>query len=130
MQFRLLGEVDGERFEEAFALHRDTACNFASVVSRIVAKHGLPPDSGPILRGHEAFEAMFEDTRGQLQVEPGEPVDLDPRSRTGVEHFGALIWGVVLPVARCWCAIRALPQRCTGRPLGLDWAPVFRSPPA
>ncbi|WP_337058099.1 DUF5064 family protein [Pseudomonas sp. USHLN015] len=47
MQFRLLGEVDGERFEEAFASHRDIACHFACVVSRIVAKHGLPLDSGP-----------------------------------------------------------------------------------
>ena len=80
MQFRLLGEVDGERFEETFALHRDTACTFASVLSRIAAEHGLPPESGPILREHAAFGSMFEDLRGRLQVGPGEPVDLDPRS--------------------------------------------------
>lgn len=46
-------------------------------------KHGLPPDAGPTLRDHEAFDAMFEDIRGPLQVEPGEPVDLDRLLKDG-----------------------------------------------
>jgi hypothetical protein len=81
--FRLLGEVDDERFEEGFALRRDAAFDFASVVSRIAMKHGRPPDASPILRDHEAFDAMFEDVRGPLQVEPGEPVDLDRLLKDG-----------------------------------------------
>lgn len=43
LHMRLVGEVDGKHFEEVFELHRDVAFNFASVATRIAARHGLPP---------------------------------------------------------------------------------------
>lgn len=47
LHMRLVGEVDGKHFEEEFELHRDVAFNFASVATRIAARHGLPPQRQP-----------------------------------------------------------------------------------
>jgi len=77
LHFRMRGEVAGKTFEEEFELHRDTAYNFASVATRIAAKHGLPQSFGPILREHKEFDEMFEDIRAKLKAYSGEPVDLD-----------------------------------------------------
>ena len=52
--------------------HRDTAFNFASVISRLVAKHGLPANHSPIMRAHQEYDAIFEDIRARLHAEPGE----------------------------------------------------------
>jgi len=84
LHFRMLGEVAGKTFEEAFELHRDTAYNFASVASRLAAKHGLHPDFGPILRDHEDFDNMFEDIRAKLDAHSGDPVDLDHLYKDGL----------------------------------------------
>ncbi|WP_137818773.1 DUF5064 family protein [Pseudomonas sp. 2FG] len=77
LHFRMLGEVAGKTFEEEFELRRDMAFNFASVATRIAAKHGLHPSFGPILRNHKEFDEMFEDIRVKLHAHSGEPVDLD-----------------------------------------------------
>ena len=65
---RLLGEIDGKAFEEVFDMHRDTAFNFASVISRLVAKHGLHPNHSPIMRAHEEYDAIFGDIRAKLHA--------------------------------------------------------------
>ena len=74
---RLVGEIDGKAFEEVFEMHRDTAFNFASVATRIAARHGLNPNASPVMRGHDEYDKMFADIRNKLNVQPGEPVNLD-----------------------------------------------------
>ena len=74
---RLVGEIEGRAFEEVFEMHRDTAFNFASVISRLVAKHCLPPNHSPIMRSHTEYDAMFEDIRSKLNAKSGESVNLD-----------------------------------------------------
>ncbi|UVE18873.1 DUF5064 family protein [Pseudomonas sp. LS44] len=77
MHFRMVGEIDAKPFEEEFELRRDTAFNFASVATRVAAKHGLKTGFGPVVRSHKEFDAMFEDIREKLNAHPGDPVDLD-----------------------------------------------------
>lgn len=77
LHMRLLGEIDGRPVDEAFELPRDLAFNFASAVSRVAARHGLPPNAGPIMRGHAEYDRVFEDIREKLHIQPGEPVDLE-----------------------------------------------------
>ncbi|WP_027896395.1 DUF5064 family protein [Zestomonas thermotolerans] len=77
VHFRMTGEIEGRNFEEEFELRRDTAFNFASVATRLAAKHGLHPQLGPVVRNHRDYDAMFEDIREKLSAHPGEPVDLD-----------------------------------------------------
>ncbi|WP_263145486.1 DUF5064 family protein [Pseudomonas sp. RIT-PI-AD] len=84
LHFRMVGQIDGKSFVEEFELHRDTAFNFASVVTRLASKHGLHPDLGPILRDHKDFDSMFEDIRAKLNVQPGEPVNLDHLQKDGL----------------------------------------------
>lgn len=77
VHFRLEADVAGKAFEEAFDLHRDTAFNFASHVSRIMARHGLPPANGPVLSNHRDYDAMFEDIRNRLNAHSGDAMNLD-----------------------------------------------------
>ena len=81
---RLTGEIDGKAFEEVFEMHRDTAFNFASVISRLVAKHGLHPNHSPIMREHEEYDAIFEDIRAKLHTKPGDAVNFDHLERDGL----------------------------------------------
>lgn len=80
----LVGEIDGKAFEEEFELHRDTAYNFASVISRLVVKHGLHPNSSPVMREHQEYDAIFEDIRAKLNIKPGEAVNLDHLEQDGL----------------------------------------------
>ena len=84
LQMSVKGEIDGTAFEEAFELHRDTAFNFASVVSRLAHKHGLPTTVVLINHEHEAFDQMFEDIRHRLDAHSGDPVDLDHLEKDGL----------------------------------------------
>ena len=77
LHMRLVGDVDGRPFEETFELHRDVAFNFASVATRIAARHGLPPNCSPVMRGHDEYDKVFADIRAKLHAKPGEPVNLD-----------------------------------------------------
>ncbi|MEO4048241.1 DUF5064 family protein [Pseudomonas sp. CAU 1711] len=81
VHFRMRGQVEGKAFEEEFELHRDTAFNFASVVTRIAARHGLPTEHSPIMRSHDEFDRMFEDIRAKLGTKPGEAVNFDHLER-------------------------------------------------
>ncbi|SFH81104.1 protein of unknown function [Pseudomonas guineae] len=84
LQMRMRGQVDGKAFEETFELHRDTAYNFASVVSRLGHKHGLPANSSLIMRSHSEYDQMFEDIRAKLGAHSGEPVNLDHLEKDGL----------------------------------------------
>lgn len=84
LHMTMKGEVNGTAFEESFELHRDTAFNFASVVSRLAHKHGLPTSLMLISHEHEEFDLMFEDIRHRLDAHSGEPVDLDHLEKDGL----------------------------------------------
>nr|WP_312231432.1 DUF5064 family protein [Pseudomonas sp.] len=84
LHMTLKGEVKGTAFEESFELHRDTAYNFASVVSRLAYKHGLPANVVLISHEHEEFDQMFEDIRHRLDAHSGDPVDLDHLQKDGL----------------------------------------------
>jgi GrpB-like predicted nucleotidyltransferase (UPF0157 family) len=84
MHFRMEGHIAGKAFKDEFELHRDTAFNFASVATRIAAKHGLPTNHSLIMRGHDEFDRMFEDIRDKLGAKPGESVDFDHLERDGL----------------------------------------------
>lgn len=81
---RLVGEIEGKSFEETFEMHRDTAFNFASVISRLVVKHGLHANHSPIMRQHKEYDAIFEDIRAKLNAKPGEAVNLDHLEQDGL----------------------------------------------
>lgn len=83
LHFRITGQIEGKPFEDEFELHRDTAFNFASAITRIVGKHGLHPNFGPVLRNHKEYDLMFDDIRSKLKVVPGEPVNLDHLLKDG-----------------------------------------------
>lgn len=84
LQMSLKGEIDGAVFEESFELHRDTAFNFASVVSRLAHKHGLPTGVVLISHEHEEFDQMFKDIRHRLDAHSGDPVGLDHLEKDGL----------------------------------------------
>ncbi|POF39124.1 DUF5064 domain-containing protein [Pseudomonas laurylsulfativorans] len=77
MHFKMVGDVSGHSFTEEFDMHRDTAFNFASRVAKAAVKHGVPANASLIMRGHKEYDAMFEDIRDKLGVQPGDPVNLD-----------------------------------------------------
>ncbi|WP_061242924.1 DUF5064 family protein [Ectopseudomonas composti] len=81
---RLVGEVEGKAFEDVFEMHRDTAFNFASVISRLMAKHGLPPNHSPIMREHAEYDAIFEDIRAKLHAKSGDAVNFEHLERDGL----------------------------------------------
>lgn len=84
MHFKMSGHVDGKAFVEEFDMHRDTAFNFASLLAKAAAKHGLPTNHSLIMRGHKEFDAMFEDIRTKLGAQPGEAVDFDHLQKDGL----------------------------------------------
>ncbi|WP_061242030.1 DUF5064 family protein [Ectopseudomonas composti] len=77
LHMRLAGDVDGKPFAEEFELYRDVAYNFASVATRVAARHGLPIKASPVMRSHEEYDRIFADIRAKLHARPGEPVNLN-----------------------------------------------------
>lgn len=76
LQVSMSGAVDGKPFAEEFELHRDIAYNVFSRVARIAARNGLSLPGGPVLRGRAEYDAMYADIRRQLDLRPGERIDL------------------------------------------------------
>ncbi|HYQ38761.1 MAG TPA: DUF5064 family protein [Pseudomonas sp.] len=74
VHFRMVGEIDGKPLEEVFEMSYDTVFNFASVVGKIAAKHGVPPNHSPIVRHHKEFDATYEDIRAKLRAIVGGPL--------------------------------------------------------
>lgn len=84
MHFKMSGEVSGRAFTEEFDMHRDTAFNFASLLSKAAVRHGVPTNASLIMRGHSEYDAMFNDIRDKLGVKPGESVNLDNLEKDGL----------------------------------------------
>lgn len=84
LTIRIVGEVDGKGFEEAFELHRDSAFDFASAATHRVARHGLTAATGLVMKNHAEYDLMFRDIRERLHIEPGEPINFDHAVRDGL----------------------------------------------
>ncbi|TWD42973.1 DUF5064 family protein [Pseudomonas sp. SJZ131] len=74
MQFTLHGSAQGKDVNESFFLPKDQAYNFASNVTKIVEKYGIPKTHSSIGSVHKHYDAMFEDVRVQLDMKSGDPV--------------------------------------------------------
>ncbi|WP_297835480.1 DUF5064 family protein [Pseudomonas sp.] len=74
MHFSMVGDVNGEEFEDEFDLPRDGAFNFASVANKIAIKHGLPHTTTLPVAMHKQYDEMFEDIRQKLDIKSGDPV--------------------------------------------------------
>ncbi|MET1077234.1 MAG: DUF5064 family protein [Pseudomonas sp.] len=74
MQFTLHGSIQGKDMTESFYLPKDQACNFASNVTKIVEKYGIPKEHSSVGSIHKPYDKMFEDVRLQLGIKSGDPV--------------------------------------------------------
>jgi len=74
MQFTLHGSIQGKDMKETFFLPKDQAYNFASNVTKIVEKYGIPKTHSSIGSQHKHYDLMFEDVRVQLNMKSGDPV--------------------------------------------------------
>lgn len=75
MQFTMHGSILGKDMEEKFFLPKDQAYNFASNVTHIAEKYGIPKTHSGIGSVHKHYDAMFEDVRAQLDMKSGDPVN-------------------------------------------------------
>lgn len=82
LYFQVNGEVNGQKFAGFLELYRDTAFNFASPLSRLLAKNGVPVSKGLIMHRHEDYDLMFKDIQSLLELHYGEPINPD--------HIGAI----------------------------------------
>ena len=76
MLFRMHGSIQGKPVDEPFFLPKEEAYNFASNVTKIAEKYGIPKSMSSIGSVHKHYDLMFEDVRAQLGMKSGEPVDL------------------------------------------------------
>lgn len=74
MLFTMHGSIQGKELTESFFLPKDQAYNFASNVTRIAEKYGIPKALSSIGSIHQYYDAMFEDVREQLNMKSGDPV--------------------------------------------------------
>lgn len=74
MQFTLHGNIQGKDMKETFFLPKDQAYNFASNVTKIAEKYGIPKTHSSIGSQHKHYDLMFEDVRVQLNMKSGDPV--------------------------------------------------------
>ena len=74
MTFTLHGSMQGKDMKESFFLPKDQAYNFASNVTKIAEKYGIPKAYSAIGSTHKHYDAMFEDVRVQLNMKSGDPV--------------------------------------------------------
>ena len=77
MQFTMHGTIQGKEMTETFFLPKDQAYNFASNVTKIAEKYGIPKDKSSIASIHKPYDEMFEDVRSQLDMKSGDPVDIE-----------------------------------------------------
>ena len=68
------GCIQGKELKETFFLPKDKAYNFASNVTKIAEKYGIPKALSSIGSMHEDYDAMFEDVRVQLDMKYGDTV--------------------------------------------------------
>ena len=65
----------GQGHEETFFLPKEEAYNFASNVTKIAEKYGIPKTHSQIGSVHKHYDLMFEDIREQLDMKSGDPVN-------------------------------------------------------
>jgi hypothetical protein len=75
MQFTMHGTIQGKEMSEGFFLAKEEAYNFASNVTKIAEKYGIPKAMSSIGSVHKHYDAMFADVREQLAMKPGDPVN-------------------------------------------------------
>lgn len=74
MLFTLHGSIQGKDMKEPFFLPKDEAYNFASNVTKIAEKYGVPKALSSIGSQHKHYDLMFADVREQLNMKPGDPI--------------------------------------------------------
>ncbi|WP_095078534.1 DUF5064 family protein [Pseudomonas sp. Irchel s3h17] len=74
MLFKMNGMIEGKEVKEEFFLPKDQAYNFASNVTKIAEKYGIPREASSIGSKHVHYDKMFEDVRVQLNMKSGDPV--------------------------------------------------------
>lgn len=74
MLFPMHGSIEGKELKESFFLPNDQGYNFASNVTKIAEKYGIPKALSSIGSIHKHYDAMFEDVRVQLIMKSGDPV--------------------------------------------------------
>lgn len=75
MLFKLHGSVEGKALDESFYLPKEQACNFASNVTKILEKNGIPKAQSSLGSNHKYYDKIFEDVRVQLDMKSGDPVN-------------------------------------------------------
>ena len=75
IQFKMHGTIQGKDMNEPFFLPKEHAYNFASNVTKIAGKYGIPKHLSNIGSVHKHYDAMFEDVRVQLNMKSGDPVN-------------------------------------------------------
>lgn len=75
MLFTMSGTIQGQQIKEPFFLPKDQAFNFASNITKIAEKYGIPKAMSSIGSVHKHYDAMFEDVRQQLNMKSGDPVN-------------------------------------------------------
>ncbi|MDD2050144.1 DUF5064 family protein [Pseudomonas putida] len=74
MQFTMHGSIQGKDLKETFFLPKEEAYNFASNVTKIAEKYGIPKHLSNIGSVHKHYDLMFEDIRVQLNMKSGDPI--------------------------------------------------------
>ncbi|HWD30528.1 DUF5064 family protein [Pseudomonas caricapapayae] len=74
MQFTMHGSIQGKDLKEPFFLPKEEAYNFASNVTKIAEKYGIPKHLSNIGSVHKHYDLMFEDIRTQLNMKSGDPI--------------------------------------------------------
>jgi hypothetical protein len=77
IQFTLHGSMQGKDMKETFFLPKEEAYNFARDVTRIAEKYGIPKAHSQIGSVHKHYDLMFEDIRQKLNMQSGDPVNLE-----------------------------------------------------
>lgn len=75
IQFTLHGNMQGKDMKEAFFLPKEEAYNFASNVTKIAEKYGIPKTHSQIGSVHKHYDLMFEDIRQKLNMQSGDLVN-------------------------------------------------------
>ncbi|MCU9947773.1 DUF5064 family protein [Pseudomonas sp. PDM13] len=75
MLFTVHGSIFDKELKESFFLPKDLAYNFASNITKIAEKYGIPKAMSSIGSMHKHYDAMFEDVRAQLNMKSGDPVN-------------------------------------------------------
>ncbi|WP_460043678.1 DUF5064 family protein [Pseudomonas sp. S2_H01] len=75
MLFTVHGNMQGVEMKEQFFLRKDQSYNFASNVTQIAEKYGIPKIYSSIGSMHKNYDVMFEDVRAQLDMKSGDPVN-------------------------------------------------------